>query len=428
MSRNLLIIASAFPPQDSVGGTMRILKFSKYLSRAGWNVIGLAMDLNSPGMKVSEGQVEGVTKVYRVGYPARGFIESLKFSAPKTRAQDVRRMSYHSLPGGIRGFLRTIVVPDSSILCVPFAVKAGMKAIETERIDVMISVAPSEVTHLVGLGIKKRIDIKWIADFKDMWVGNPLRLKRGEIIEDYWQRKVVNMADVVTVTTDYILVDLEHRYPIPRQRMFLLPNGYDEEDFRCLPMYSPSGNSVTIIHIGSFYRLRSPEPVLKALSDLFRLKPQLKNRLRLRLIGNNFGMDLERAVTDYGLGEVVQIEGSMSHMEVVQIMAMADVLLLIPGADYAIPGKQYEYMASRRPILALTSHQSMSAVLIRETRTGLGISPNDLEAFQQVLARIITSPDCLSQIMEYAPDVKMIREYSRERIAQRLLHLIEDMV
>jgi len=66
---------------------------------------------------------------------------------------------------------------------------------------------------------------------------------------------------------------------------------------------------------------------------------------------------MKEIITLYGLGDMVNILGFISYEEASKLTNKSDINLLIThirGSEYAIPGKLFEYMGARRPVLALT--------------------------------------------------------------------------
>ena len=67
--------------------------------------------------------------------------------------------------------------------------------------------------------------------------------------------------------------------------------------------------------------------------------------------------NLEELSGKYNVSQMVNVHGKISHKEVLQNQMNSDILLLISWMDESekmfIPGKVYEYMASRKPILSI---------------------------------------------------------------------------
>jgi UDP-N-acetylglucosamine:LPS N-acetylglucosamine transferase len=54
---------------------------------------------------------------------------------------------------------------------VPYAVKQAEEILSKEKIDAIITTGPPHSAHLIGLELKKKFGLKWIADLRDPWTG-----------------------------------------------------------------------------------------------------------------------------------------------------------------------------------------------------------------------------------------------------------------
>jgi len=58
------------------------------------------------------------------------------------------------------------------------------------------------------------------------------------------------------------------KYRLPEDRVVVIPNFYDPEDFQGWGKTNRKSKKFTITYVGSFYGLRTPEPFLMALKSL----------------------------------------------------------------------------------------------------------------------------------------------------------------
>ena len=73
----------------------------------------------------------------------------------------------------------------------------------------------------------------------------------------------------------------------------MIENGADFDDFEGID-HVPN-DRFTIVHAGSFFGQRSPRPFLRALAALLARRPELRDRLLARFIGDLRGDDREFA-------------------------------------------------------------------------------------------------------------------------------------
>ena len=97
---------------------------------------------------------------------------------------------------------------------------------------------------------------------------------------------------------------------------------------------------------------------------------EFKSLLKIRLIGKT-DADILQTIKDAGLGGNMYYPGYQPHEVAVQEQRNASFLLLClrqePEYASAVPGKIFEYLASRRPILGIGQTDSIMAKMIRDT-------------------------------------------------------------
>src|SRR5262249_25748471 len=178
--RKALLIGHYFPPGTS-SGTLRTVKFAKYLPESNWEPLILTMnpDIYAPLRQDRSllAELSPELKVYRTNawmldrYLAkwkRG-VRRLASRGGKTEERGIRgsvaprssrqaRLSYH-----IRNWLQ---FPDDYGGWFMPALWRGSRIIASESIDMIYSTAPSPVAHMIAMGLKKWTGKPWVADFR----------------------------------------------------------------------------------------------------------------------------------------------------------------------------------------------------------------------------------------------------------------------
>jgi len=78
-----------------------------------------------------------------------------------------------------------------------------------------------------------------------------------------------------------------------------------------------------------------------------------------------------------------------------EILAAADLCLVTinhEASDFSLPSKTFTYMASARPILAISPGNSEIAKLIQETNCGINVENGDLQKILKVIQRFYQNP------------------------------------
>jgi glycosyltransferase involved in cell wall biosynthesis len=443
--KKILLIAYHFPPDGAVGA-VRPLKFAKYLPQYGWEPYVLTvMSRYYPGLDESRlDEVPSLDRVFRTRmlphpdtvykklkksyYTVTG--RKQKFSEKLIEAGvDGPRDSQDAVTS-VRRFLSSLlwIPPDDVLGWLPIAAAKGARLIRAHRITHIYTTNPPHTTHLVGLLIKTMCHVKWVADFRDMWLfPKPFQSRAAERVERWMERKVIENADAIILTTDWMTEKFRLTYPSASpERFTTIWNGYDAEDFRSI-VAERDTKQFTMTYIGSFYDERTPEHLLIAVSQLVGEGRIPAETLQVQLIGNcrhvkgRLTADLTASL---GLSAVVKVVEPVPYKRALEYAVNSHVLVLLaPEQPYEIPGKAYEYLASGGDILALTG-EGATADLIRKTGTGVVVEPRDVERIKDAVLEYYqkwtSSREC--ERSHRPPDTKM---YERRELTKRLVSTLE---
>lgn len=357
------MVAWYFPPWGGAG-VQRTLKHVKYLPQFGWQPVVLTgpvprAGLNDPTLLEELDQAPAVRRTSALLPPA-------------------------ALPWRVRHALtRWLLLSDEQAGWYPFALRAASDLIEHGSIDAVYTTSTPYTAHLIGLRLKQRFGLPWVADFRDPWADNvailpPTDWHRQRIRR--WEQQVISAADRVTVVSEPMAQAFQAAYPqVTPQRFLPLPNGFDPDDFAHTEPAGRQPGRMGIVYSGSFYGQRSSQPFLEALRTVLDRGDVPRSAVHVRLVGN-VGQATVDQVKALALGDVVDVTGYVAHRQSVAYVLGADALLLMiapgPGSAGVLTGKIFEYLAARRPILALTP-PSAAADLILESRAGVVIDPDD---------------------------------------------------
>lgn len=370
--RSLLIIAYYFPPAGGAG-VQRTLKFTKYLPEFGWNPVLLTVTPQAHHLQDDTllAEIPPQTPIY---------------TAPAL-------LLPHKLPWKLRHFLsRWFLLVDEQIGWYVPALKRAKELLQMHHIRVIYSTSSPYTDHLIALSLKHSSNLPWLADFRDPWYGNfarqyPSRLHRH--LDQHLEKKVVQSADKIIVVSEPMRSNLLSRYPdLNDGKVVPIPNGYDPMDFtHCQPVQIPDDRMV-IVYAGSFYaRELTPKNFLYALASSINSGAIPRNQIQVYFVGN-IGGHSSRYINETSLTDVVKLTGYLAHKDSISYLLNADVLLLIigasPGSEVVLTGKIFEYLAARKPILALAP-DGAAARLINHANAGLVVNPEDVQAISSAL-------------------------------------------
>jgi glycosyltransferase involved in cell wall biosynthesis len=160
----------------------------------------------------------------------------------------------------------------------------------------------------------------------------------------------------------------------------VVANGCDFDDFAGLE-YAP-GRRFRITHTGSFFGRRDPRPFLQAFRDA-------DLDAVARFAGDFRSTDREWAESLH-LGDRLELVEYLPRADSLRLQRDSEaLLLLVPDAGGrgkgVLSGKVFEYIAARRPILAVVPPDGAAAELIRETGSGVVAAPDDVDAIKAAL-------------------------------------------
>jgi glycosyltransferase involved in cell wall biosynthesis len=133
---------------------------------------------------------------------------------------------------------------------------------------------------------------------------------------------------------------------------------------------------------------RHPGTLFQALGRLADRSPDVAARLQLVLAGR-LDVAERQLIEAAGLGDLLRHVGQLSRPQALALQRRAAALVLITAPDlvWELPGKVFEYIGARRPVLALADGNEAAAV-VRETGVGWTVPPGDVPAIADALERI----------------------------------------
>lgn len=358
----MLVVTLRFPPHGG-GGVQRTGYFVRYLWEEGWQ------------LHVLTGPAEG----RHVLDPTLN--DLIPPEVPVTRTRIIKGEDLNRAMGRLhlaRVFQSlTPSLPNMSAGWAPFAVPAGVEILGSGGFDLIYSSAYPVGSHLVAYLLKRRTGLPWIADYRDEWSirpvvswPTPIHRRLARLLD----RTFVSAADRV-VTTSPAHTESFSRAFGHASKFETITNGFDPVDFQgplSRPEGAGGGERFLVCHVGTVFSWRGPGTLLSAVAGLVERGLVPAHRIQVQFVG--FGVPsghegLERS-------GILRVSGYVNHADAVAWMRAADLLVLLNRERANIPGKTFEYLASRTPILALCP-PSQTAEMVRGQGAGLVIDPDD---------------------------------------------------
>ncbi|MBR1577223.1 MAG: glycosyltransferase [Bacteroidales bacterium] len=438
--KRLLIITYYWPPTGG-SGVQRWVKFSKYLPEHGWQPViytpenpeQLARDesLLSDVPACAEVIKTRILEPYAVYRRLTGGKQGEEVNPVNAQKKNWKQR----LSLWIRG---NCFIPDPRIGWVRPSVRFLKKYLHEHPVDAVVTTGPPHSVHLIGRGLKRALGVHWIADFRDPWTEmfyyKHLGLTAASDRRQHrLEQTVLDEADTVISVTPLVQKDFQARTKTP---VVLITNGFDEDDFvgsgsapaepftrtgsGASEAQSDSGAGAAavptyrLVHTGLFAADGNPLNLWDALARRCGEDPSFRARLEIRLAGK-----VDRAITDAirarGLGGNLVELGYLPHDETVREQRAADILLLPlrqePEYAKVLPGKIFEYLAARRPVLGIGQEDGAAAAVLRDAGAG---EMFDWDKTDELLA-FLDAPH---------PETTGIEKYTRRALTAQLTQIL----
>jgi glycosyltransferase involved in cell wall biosynthesis len=421
----ILIISYLFPPAGGIA-VQRALSLAKYLPGCGFDVHVLsarnaAGPVRDPDLlrQVPAGVTLHNAFTPELPFGLRQWLwKRMSGGGTKQRtAAPTARERSSSVKRMVTETVKKVLCPEPEVLWVPFALRQARHIIRRYGIQMVLVTVPPFSALIAGARLKREFpDITLVSDFRDEWLSFYLKdfdfqsgdytRRRAEEIE----RETVAQSDLVVAVTASSLREIRERYPEePDNKFACVHNGYDPEVFANFTCRRHGQPRMIVTHVGTAYKTASPRYYLDALDAM---PEEFRSRMETRFIGRI--SESERALLGSRRSLVTQ-PGFMPQQQALQQMEETDFLLLTMTNEISLPGKLFEYLATGKPILAITPRGSEVERILAETGGGWCAEPNDRVGIQAMLHRALDSAGNGTEW--FRSNREAIRRYERPRLA-----------
>ncbi|MCC2545229.1 glycosyltransferase family 4 protein [Hymenobacter sp. BT175] len=427
----LLVITYYWPPSGGAG-VQRSLKFVKHLPQFGVECTVITVDPEQGAYPVRDEsllrEVPASVRVIRTGtsepfnsyqkltgrqqIPYGGFANESKTSLQQRFFKFVRGNIF--IPDARRGWNRHVLRACAELMD------------RGEKFDAVLTSSPPHSTQLIGLELQKRYGLRWLADLRDPWTDIYYHAELNQTaparwLDAWYERQVLEQADEVLVTspdTKRLLLGKSAR--LTAAKFHVLPNGYDESDFR--EPSTPPTDQLLITHTGTITETYHIELFLRACAECAARHPDVP--LRLRFVGQ-VSEGVRRQIAEVGLSERTELLPFVPHDESVGYLLRSTLLLMaIPDVDHnfgILPGKVFEYLAANKPIICIGPVGSDADNLLEECGAGrvlaYGAYAAIVEHLENHIAAWRSNPNLDLPSMNHS-------RYSRRALTGRLAQLV----
>ena len=431
MNKRVLIISYYWPPSGG-NGVQRWVKFVKHLRNFGWEPVIYTVEngeypvLDQSLVKDIPMGVQVIKQPILEPYYIYKKLTGKKADSKISRdviGTDRQLSKMEKLALWIRG---NVFIPDARFLWIKPSVKYLARYVKENKFDLMVSTGPPHTDHLIALQLKRKTNIKWVADFRDPWTTmdyfadlnlSAYALKRHFQLE----KNVLTEADAVVSVGNMMKKEFDEKRG---SDTYVVTNGFDEDDFKGPQVMLSS--EFTISHIGSFHQRRNPAIFWQAVSELVAENAAFSLNLKIRLIGK-VDASILQVIKEKNLEIYLEYLPYLAHELVIPELKRTQLLLLpidnFDGAKWVLTGKLFEYLAARRPILCIGPVDGDAAAVIAECNAGTTFDFADLTGLKKQLLCYFE----LYQENNLTVNGSSIDIFSRRKLTEKLVSIFNEI-
>jgi glycosyltransferase involved in cell wall biosynthesis len=337
----------------------------------------------------------------------------LTFQAPDTNVNNIlnvkpSRLNWvHNFSVWVRS---NFFIPDARALWIKPSYKFLSAWLKENKIDAIISNGPPHSNTRIATLLRKKFNIPWIADFQDPWTQVDyyqfLKLTSwADNVHRKREQEVFKYADKLTIVSKAWAKSIME---IGAKNVDVLYWGFDPSDY--VKLDKSLDEKFTLTYFGIMGYDRNPVNLFKVIAQLRESSLAFREDFCLQLIGqidHSVWEEIQKAV----IMDAVHYLGSLSREDTLQKAQHSRALLLLlncqSNAEGRIPGKSFEYMALKRPILFIGDSKSEIAGIIGSVKSN---PICDYENFDDIKSALLM----LYENYKLNMDLKDMEDYSEE--------------
>jgi glycosyltransferase involved in cell wall biosynthesis len=264
--------------------------------------------------------------------------------------------------------------------------------LKTNNYDVVLGVF-SPHFHLKNCyWINKKFKIPYVLDYRDLWNNRIIhqkytpnaKLKFQDKITSFWWRVWAKKALLNTITSEPWRTKLQN---IGVRKTAVITNGFEKNEF--VFNTNDATKEFKIVHTGSLYNNQDLTAFFNAVNIFINKINPLNFKIyfigaernkKVKYISINSFIDAQTLKDKYRLSEEYFVFSPRTSREDSLKQVYSASILLMPTFPFSpgtYSGKIFEYLPSKRPILATPKDLSVIDELIQETQTGICSSIED---------------------------------------------------
>jgi glycosyltransferase involved in cell wall biosynthesis len=280
--------------------------------------------------------------------------------------------------------------------------------------------------HLIAQKLHQKNNVKWLADFRDPWSDLYYNKEFKQLL--FAQNRNKKLETLVLKSADCILTvssSLKEVFLESAKRVEVISNGFDDEIF-AIPEIRLDG-MFSISYIGLLPKQSNPLILFKVLKELCDESIEFRKNLQLNFVGD-ISEEVKTAIKTNDLELNTVFLGYVSHKRAILLQKCSQVLLLlIPNVENnkgIVTGKLFEYLAAKRPILAMGPVDGDLATILEETNAGEVFAFDDHEKLKLEIKRLYRGYKEKTLFMASGN----IEKYHRKELTKKLVFVLKSLI
>ena len=319
----ILLISYLFAPFNA-SGSIRVTKLAEFLVSHGYDVRVLTCDrLNYPTTLTTSFPYEYIVRTHSVNLDGwMQYVRRSAFARKRSISLGVGSSTQSRLRSFASAYRAVVGFPDAQVFWAPFAITAGLRMFQSWLPDIVFSSALPFTAHLIGSQLSKVSGAAWIADYRDLFVGNPYQ--QCPAWRTWLDRKlefaILKRAQLLTTVSSPLVSQLSTTL---KKEVVEIRNGFDPADLLPgVPSDSPR-SCLRILHTGIIYPgRRDPSPLFEAV-----MNAGLAKDIAIEFVGQD-NRGIKELSERYQIEDSVTIRDPVPYRESIRLQAGSDVLLL----------------------------------------------------------------------------------------------------
>lgn len=299
--------------------------------------------------------------------------------------------------------------------------------------DVIIGSSPHPFAALAAKYIAKKLHARFLLELRDLWP--QALIDMGEVSESHLGIKIMRLiegnlydgAEQIIVLAKGSIEYLEKGWAVKREKILYIPNGVYLENI----YYRESRDTLrkrykfdrfTIVYTGAHGPANALETIVRAAKRLLE-----NENIEIVLLGDGPAkQDIIKQAENLNLTNL-RFMDPIPKASIPELLLAADAgvitLLAADAFTYGIsPNKLFDYMASHKPVVCAVAGDV--GTLVETTGCGITVPPENDAALAQAILEMSLLDEKQRGKMGDNGYIEVINNYSRQKLAHRLLNSI----